>query len=603
MRIWQKILILLSIPILLEIVCVGFFASLIAWADGQSIQFEQTKNVLVRFSRAQLVLFRAIVELEKQKDDSSMGKEFGSMLHSIDDWESVTKKESNIRPELREAMAEDPEAFDHIREVVRKAQRVYTDPAISFNSKSDYIKRDFFALMLELKPLIGQMQTVDERLSSIGPGEIQTRWLLITLFAALMLILSTFFSYLIAVILFRDIVGRLDTIQQNAHRVAMGTELIPVPKSDNDEIADLDKAFHDAAEIIADARRKEFAILEKSVNVLFTLDRGLRIAAVGESAKRSWHYEPGDLRARSLLSMMPENYAGLAKNVFELTITADKEQQFDGQIKCGDGSVRDVHFNVAWQAESKVFHCVAHDITERREIERHKQELIAIAGSALDSPLSAVSVTLSGLATKHEDAMNDKMKSMLQRASGNLQRLTRLIGDLLDIEQMDSGKIVLNRDRVDAKAICVSAIDAVNALANRMGVKVVAPEETAELMADRRRVEQIMVNLISNAIKFSPKGEAVTIGIEKLQDVVELSVSDHGPGIEVSEQQLIFDRFYQAKTKSDAPIKSTGLGLTICKVLVEAHSGQIGVDGAPGKGSRFWIRLPAFEASGEEVSN
>jgi len=601
-RIWQKILLILSFPILFEIVFVVTLAALVIRADQVSDQYERTKDVLLRFSRAEMALFRAIIHLEKTTSEKEDFEDFDTMLRAIDDWEVTAKNEADVRPELREAMAEAPDIFEHLRQVILKAKKVYTDPAIQRQSKADYIRRDFFALMLEIKPLLTEMHRADAEVHNLAPKELDLLRVEIALFTVFGLGISAAVSIFGARILFKDIVGRLDAIQQNAHRVAMGAELLPVAKT-RDEIGDLDMAFRDAAAIIADARRKEFAILEKSVDVLFSLDKGMRFTAVGESVAKAWLYEPGELRARAFSGILSEGLAARAKSAFELAVNADKEQQFDGRIKCGDHTFRDVHFTVAWQLTNKSFHCVAHDITERRKLERNKQELLAIAGTALDAPLTAVAQTLAGLASRYSGSISDTLDSMMQRAIGNLQRLTRLIGDLLDIEQMESGKIVLNCNRQEASSICTTAIDAVSPLANRMGVRLVQGAGTAELLADRRRIEQILVNLLSNAIKFSPKGEEVSVSITQLPDAVELSVADHGPGIDESERDLIFERFYQTKTKSDAPIKSTGLGLTICKVLVEAHHGQIGVDSAVGQGSRFWIRLPAFDPNSSEDSN
>jgi len=530
-----------------------------------------------------------------------MAVAFDSMTKAIAMCQETIKTSSDVRSEIRVAMSETPEVFDHARALADKARIVYNDPLIDPTDKPAHIRTDFFALAMELRPLIGEMHTADNNMRAMAPRELNDlRWAIcvVTLCG---LGASAGVSMWAARILFRNFVLRLDTIQHNAQRVAMGKELLPTPPG-VDEIADLDVAFRNAAEIIADARKREFAILEQSFDVLFSLDKSYRVIAVGDSAVKSWFYKPDEIIGRSLITLMHDDDAPFAVQTLELAARSEKEQQFEGKIKCGDGSTKDTRLSVAWQNSAKSFYCVAHDVSERREVERRKQQLIATASGELASPLDAVSQTIAELSSEHAAELSEKLSKMMRRAESNLDRLTRLIGDLLDMERMQSDKIELNLSRVSARRVCETASEAVNALAQRMGVPIeMADGVDIDMLADKPRLEQIMVNLISNAIKFSPKGKAVNLSVQSLDEFVEVSVADSGPGIEAAECDLIFEKFYQAKAEAASnEVKSTGLGLTICKVLVEAHGGAIGVESEVGRGSRFWIRIPRFDARQEE---
>jgi signal transduction histidine kinase len=174
-----------------------------------------------------------------------------------------------------------------------------------------------------------------------------------------------------------------------------------------------------------------------------------------------------------------------------------------------------------------------------------------------------------------------------------------LIGDLLDLEKLDSGKLVLQPACASAYDICSAAKDAVEHFAQRQQIKLIMPEGDAAIYGDERRLIQVVINLLSNAIKFSPRGANVSMKIAPAGNLVEISVIDQGAGIPEQDQEVIFERFRQSTSKTDSGVKGTGLGLAIVKAIGEAHNGQVGVESKLGEGSRFWMKLPAFTGGDE----
>jgi signal transduction histidine kinase len=135
-------------------------------------------------------------------------------------------------------------------------------------------------------------------------------------------------------------------------------------------------------------------------------------------------------------------------------------------------------------------------------------------------------------------------------------------------------------------------------LARSLGVKIVKPNNDSLIFGDERRLVRVLINLISNAIKFSPRGSTVVVALKNLGAATEVTVADQGPGIPEEDRELIFEKFRQSKSESS--VKGTGLGLAIAKLIVEGHGGVIGVNSVLQKGSTFYIRIPNFDGGDDE---
>jgi signal transduction histidine kinase len=179
-------------------------------------------------------------------------------------------------------------------------------------------------------------------------------------------------------------------------------------------------------------------------------------------------------------------------------------------------------------------------------------------------------------------------------AERNGQRLLDLINDLLDIEKIESGKLTLSPEVLDVEDVVREAMVLNKAFGDRFRVRfeLAAPLPGRSVLADRKRLLQIMTNLLSNAAKFSPEGDAVEIRMAESGRHVRVEVQDHGPGIPEAFRSRIFGRFAQADSTASRQKGGTGLGLAICKRLIEMMRGRIGFEDRPGGGTTFWFELP-----------
>jgi signal transduction histidine kinase len=189
--------------------------------------------------------------------------------------------------------------------------------------------------------------------------------------------------------------------------------------------------------------------------------------------------------------------------------------------------------------------------------------------------------------------LNSEQRRFLKAVDRNSTRLLRLVGDLLFVAQAESGKVALELEALDLSALARDAVEATRPLAARKEIALnLESDGRLPLSADRARLVQLLDNLLSNALKFTPEGGRVDVTISAENSHAVLEVADSGIGIPRAEQGRLFERFFRASTATAQAVPGTGLGLAIAKAIVEAHGGRIAVESDEGSGARFRVELP-----------
>lgn len=231
-------------------------------------------------------------------------------------------------------------------------------------------------------------------------------------------------------------------------------------------------------------------------------------------------------------------------------------------------------------------------MSERREVERLKKEFVSTVSHELRTPLTSIRGSLTLLSVGALGSLPEQAKKVVSIAERNTIRLITLINDILDIEKLESGKLDMVFDTVQMSNVLDRSAEAVRAFAEQNGIKLEMIHTNASVYADGDRLVQVIVNLVSNAVKFSPKGQTVTVAVSEIPNWVEVKVIDRGRGIPPKYKNLLFQRFQQVEASDARKKGGTGLGLAICKGIIEAHGGTIGVESEEGKGSIFWFKIP-----------
>jgi signal transduction histidine kinase len=233
-----------------------------------------------------------------------------------------------------------------------------------------------------------------------------------------------------------------------------------------------------------------------------------------------------------------------------------------------------------------------------RELSEMKEEFLALTTHDLRSPLTVISGVISFFTSGRLGELTPEQKNMVAMMERNAQSLIELVNDLLDASKLESGTMRLEIASIDLRGLIDELRETMEPLVREKGLKMeeALPADLPLVEADRPKLRRILVNLVSNAIKFTSKGGQVTVRAVREDGAVRISVSDTGVGIAPEDVKLLFDKYEQARSRATRGEKGTGLGLYITKQLVELHGGEIKVESELGKGSTFSFTLPVARA-------
>ncbi|HEU5264470.1 MAG TPA: HAMP domain-containing sensor histidine kinase, partial [Gaiellaceae bacterium] len=228
-----------------------------------------------------------------------------------------------------------------------------------------------------------------------------------------------------------------------------------------------------------------------------------------------------------------------------------------------------------------------------RELDRLKDEFIALVSHELRTPLTSIRGYTELLLDGEAGVLTDEQRRFLGVVERNSHRLLHLVGDLLFLAQVEAGKLVLDVDELDLGAVASESVETARPQAEAREITLTLATSSAPVVTgDRARMAQLLDNLVSNAVKFTPKGGRVDVRVKAVENQAVLEVRDSGMGVPSAEQEFLFDRFFRTSTATEQAIQGTGLGLAISKAIVDAHSGQITVASEEGAGATFRVTFP-----------
>jgi PAS domain S-box-containing protein len=288
--------------------------------------------------------------------------------------------------------------------------------------------------------------------------------------------------------------------------------------------------------------------------------------------------------------------------VFTLRAQQGVEEVLLMHYKCSDGHVIPVQVVLSSikgpDGDIQGYLGIAEDISERLRNETLKNQFISTVSHELRTPLTAISGAISLVKSGVIAPVPDGLQPMLGIAYSNSQRLAQLVNDLLDVEKLMAGRMTLYPARHSVSELIGTTVADVRGMADQQQVHlIITLGLEAYIHVDASRFQQVLTNLLSNAIKFSPSGGQVEVVMATSMEQVRVSVIDQGPGVPVSFQQHIFERFAQADAGDDRQQAGTGLGLAISKELTEQMGGRIGFQSNPECGSCFWLEFPMCEGA------
>jgi PAS domain S-box-containing protein len=249
------------------------------------------------------------------------------------------------------------------------------------------------------------------------------------------------------------------------------------------------------------------------------------------------------------------------------------------------------------------FFALTSDISDRKAIERMKDEFLSVVSHELRTPLTSIHSSLKILSTGKLGSLSTQGERMLKIADEQTERLVHLVNNVLDLQRIQSGKINMNKQACPARELIAEAVQAMKTLAQSQGIQLSCKPSNLVVWADRDYIVQTLTNLVSNAIKFSPAKSTVVLSAAKNSQpnldrkpqsisYITFAVQDRGQGIPQDRLETIFERFQQVDSSDSRKKGGTGLGLAICRQIVEGHGGQIWAESCLENGSTFYFTLP-----------
>lgn len=336
------------------------------------------------------------------------------------------------------------------------------------------------------------------------------------------------------------------------------------------------------------------ALLEHMLGGLIVADGQGAIELVNPSAQKMFGYREDELVGRNLSTLVPAREGVDAEAALKATFgqSLNRVTEWVGRRK--DGSTFPFELSL-FQFEGPKGRRMAGnivDVTQRHEVDRLKREFVSTVSHELRTPLTSIRGSLGLLAGGVLGPLTPDASEIVAVAERNVLRLIGLINDILDLERLEGGRLEIRLEPVQASAVVARAVEAVRGAAEAAGLRVEIEGVAGTVRGDADRLVQVLVNLLGNATKFAPAGSALTVRTIPAGASCEFQVEDRGRGVPEALREAIFERYRQVEAGDDRAKGGAGLGLAICKSIVEQHGGSIGVRSEAGRGSTFWFRIP-----------
>ncbi len=375
---------------------------------------------------------------------------------------------------------------------------------------------------------------------------------------------------------------------------------------------------------ISDAERRLGELLESAPDAILQLDKNGSIVLLNRMAEQLFGYTREEMLALKVEALVPEAFRCAHQEhrakYLDHPVTRPMGSGLQLEARRKDGSLLPVEISLSSVKTGDGFRVTAiiRDVTERREMESRlraaeekyirelelrsreseranqlKTEFLGNMSHELRSPLHTVIGFAELLAEEKEGALSQKQRRFLGHIQNDALHLLDLINDLLDLSKIEGGQLELRYETFDIGAVIEEALSSVRprATAKSIGLEANISISTP-VSADRLRFKQILHNLLTNAIKFTPDGGSIRVRAARPDAFAEISVSDTGIGIPEDQQWAVFNRFYQVRAGTQGGHEGTGLGLAITKHLVDQHGGSISLKSEPGKGTCFTVSIP-----------
>jgi two-component system, OmpR family, phosphate regulon sensor histidine kinase PhoR len=450
---------------------------------------------------------------------------------------------------------------------------------------------------IQWKFLMASLVLIIFCLTSVGLQSLWIQDLKAILFVSF---LSTFvLAFLVSYGFSRQLTQPLHEMMQAIRKLARGEFGKKVRSEGHDEVADLASLFNQLVRdwenkfgTISQEHAQLTGILANMVEGVMVLDRHGIILMINTAFERMFQLKSRDVVGRLSLEVL-RHYPlmELIKTVLDTRASHSEEIV----VETPQELFLHVQASVAvnWADQELCAVLVFHDITEIKRLERVRKDFVANVSHELRTPLTSIKGYIEALLDGAKDDPKQCLQ-FLQILRNHSDRLNNIISDLLVLSQIESGRYERKREEVRITEMLEKATAILKPMAEKKSQRLstVISQEVQPLYGDPEKLTQAVVNLLDNAIKYTPEGGEIAVEAKMIPDAIVVIVSDTGMGISRKELLRIFERFYRVDPARSRELGGTGLGLSIVKHIVEAHGGNVSVESQPGKGSQFVLTFP-----------
>lgn len=333
-------------------------------------------------------------------------------------------------------------------------------------------------------------------------------------------------------------------------------------------------------------------IIENSLEGIITTDCAGQIISFNPSAQKIFHYDEDEIIDFNIDNLIEFENAFSKEYIHSI---AGVELEITGITKSNKNIPLTVGVSEFYVYDEMLCSLFVKDISEKKHAEKLKNEFVSTVSHELRTPITSLRGSIGLILGGALGEVPNKIHEMLVLANNNSNRLLNLINELLDVQKMESGMMNFKYQEADIADIVQHSVDNLQGFAESFDVDIAIDIQcrVAITLCDEQKIQQVLANLISNAIKFSPKHETITVTVKKVDDDYLVSVRDNGPGIPEEFHRDLFEKFTQNDSSTTRKIGGTGLGLAIAKSILEYHKSDLLFDTELGKGSTFYFKLKA----------
>ncbi len=519
-----------------------------------------------------------------QESEAARRKAFGNMYASL----ARLKQQVGSDPKAQAVITRSEEGAHDIEAAVYqvKAAVLSGDSTLEETSKLMRRRIDEAAAKMVSPELLQLVRESDKNSNLAEQNQSQTQVRSITIN---LILVSTALSIAMALYFSREIAGRINEVSRNANRFSMGQPL-GAPLKGEDEIAQLDDVFRRMADMLESAMVKQRAVFDNAIDMICTLDRGLVVTSVNPACGALLGRSEDEILGSRIVSFIAESERSSFADLIGKLVSGSNLGQIPTQMIGDSGTPIDVECSAHWSKSEQSFFCVFHDISALKAAERLRQDVVNMVTHDIRSPLNAVMNFEEMLGTGSLGQLNERGMRLLDFSKRSNITINVMDSDFLDIEKIRAGQLALSPKKFVIADCIDKCVQSLAVWAEQQQVTLLIDSCDAFVIADEHRIGQVITNLVSNGIKFSEPNKRVMVKARVNGPWLTVAVLDEGPGIPAEEIGLIFERFRQgSSTKAHL---GSGLGLSICKALVELHGGTISAESVLGKGSTFSFKIP-----------